>query len=118
MSSVSGLLLTRIKDRAVTSLGTLINAGGLAVLIAQPEASVAVMMASLALIGIGTGLFMPAVVDWAMGSIVRREYGMASAVTETARLLGMTISNVILIISGVAAGSMGQGAAGDLHRIV
>lgn len=121
MSSMSGRLMTRLRDRTVTGLGAAINAGGLLVLLVMPgEVSVAGMMISLVFIGVGTGLFMPALIDWAMGSIVRKEYGVASAVTETARLLGMTISNVILIliISAVAAGSMEQGAIGDLPDIV
>jgi MFS family permease len=121
MSSVSGRLMTRVKDRTVTGLGALINAGGLAVLLFLPgEVSVLGMVASLAFIGVGTGLFMPAVIDWAMGSIVRKEYGVASAVTETTRLLGMTISNVILIliIAAGVGGSMEQGASGDLPGIV
>ncbi len=121
MSSLSGRLITRVRDRTVTGLGALVNAGGLALLLVMPgEVSVAGMVLSLAFIGVGTGLFMPAVIDWAMGSIVRKEYGVASAVTETARLLGMTISNVILIliISAVAAGSVGKGAIGDLPSVV
>jgi MFS family permease len=121
MSSLSGRLMTRVRDRSVTGLGALINAGGLAVLLLTPGAvSVVGMITALAFIGVGTGLFMPAVIDWAMGSIARKDYGVASAATETARLMGMTISNVvlILIISAVAAGSGEQNAVGDLSLIV
>lgn len=121
MSSLSGRLMTRVRDRTVTGLGALLNAGGLVVLLVMPgDLTVAGMVLSLAFIGVGTGLFMPAVIDWAMGAIVRKEYGVASAVTETTRLLGMTISNVILIliISVVTAGSMVPGAIGDLPAIV
>jgi hypothetical protein len=45
-----------------------------------------------------------------MNTMVRSDYGVGSAVIETARLLGMTLSNValILILSSLPAGGQGN----------
>jgi MFS family permease len=99
-SAVGGRLTARTGNRAVTALGALINASGLGLLLAlSPNTPLPITLLALALVGIGTGLFMPALMNWAMGSIDRRDYGVASAVTETARLTGMTMSNVIVILA-------------------
>ena len=111
--AVGGRLTSRMGDRTVTALGALVNASGLALLLTlSPGTSIAFTLLALALIGIGTGLFMPALMNWAMGSIGRQDYGVASAVTETARLTGMTLSNVIVILVFtllLGEGSMGAG---------
>jgi MFS family permease len=98
-SAAGGRLTARVANRTITATGALINAVGLAILMTlSPDTPFALTLASLVLIGIGTGMFMPALMNWAMGSIGREDYGVASAVTETARLTGMTLSNVIVIL--------------------
>lgn len=98
MSTVGGRLIVRTGNRAITALGAVINAVGLSILLTlSHETPILLTLLALALVAIGTGLFMPAVMNWAMGSIVREDYGVASSVTETARLTGMTLSNVIVI---------------------
>lgn len=99
-STVGGRLTTRARDRTITAAGAVINAAGLSILLTlSSETPIALTLMALALVGVGTGLFMPAVMNWAMGSIAREDYGVASAVTETARLTGMTMSNVVVIIA-------------------
>lgn len=99
MSAVGGRLTARIGDRTITTMGAAINVAGLALLLMlSSEMPIALTLLSLALVGVGTGLFMPALMNWAMSSIAREDYGVASAVTETARLTGMTLSNVIAIL--------------------
>ncbi|MBI0582947.1 MAG: MFS transporter [Methanomassiliicoccus sp.] len=99
MGTVSGRLTARTGNRAITALGAVINVAGLVVLLTLNEGtSLETTLAALALIGTGTGLFAPAVVNWALEAIAREDYGVASAVTETARLTGMTLSNVIVIL--------------------
>jgi MFS family permease len=99
LSAVSGRLISRIGNRKVIVLSAAISALGLAVLLTVSEdTSVLVLLTSLALLGSGAGLFMPTVVNWALSTIAREDYGVASAVSETARLTGMTLSNVIMLI--------------------
>ncbi|MDW5562219.1 MAG: MFS transporter [Methanomassiliicoccus sp.] len=99
-SAVGGRLTARTGDRSITISGAVLNAIGLSFLLTLSQSTPIVLtLASLALVGIGTGLFMPALMDWAMGAIERQDYGVASAVTETARLTGMTLSNVIVVIA-------------------
>ena len=98
-STVGGRLTTRTGDRTITIVGAVINAAGLAILLTLSSGTpIALTLLSLAMVGVGTGLFMPALMNWAMGSIAREDYGVASAVTETAWLTGMTLSNVIVIL--------------------
>ena len=60
--AVGGRLTSRMGDRPVTALGALVNASGLALLLTlSQETSIAFTLLSLALIGIGTGLFMAAI---------------------------------------------------------
>ena len=119
-SSISGRWMARTGDYALTASGAAINVLGLVVLLLPGALSVPLMIVSLALTGVGIGLFMPALVDWAMGSIERRDYGVASAMTETARLLGMTVSNVVLIlvINILAGAESVQQAGGTLPEAV
>lgn len=98
-SPVSGRLTVRHSNYLVTGAGSVLNALGVGLLLTLSEGtSIIVLVLALALVGIGTGLFMPAVVNWALGGVAREDYGVASAFTETARLTGMTFSNVVIIV--------------------
>lgn len=77
----------------------MVNALGISILLTLTQGTpLALTLLSLALVGIGTGMFMPALMNWAVGSIGREDYGIGSSITETARLTGMTLSNVVVIL--------------------
>jgi MFS family permease len=98
-SAVSGRLISKVGNRRVIILSVTINSLGIAMMLTVAQGtSLLVILATLALVGSGTGLFMPTVVNWALSTIAREDFGVASAVSETARLTGMTLSNVIMIV--------------------
>jgi MFS family permease len=99
LSAVSGRLIAKVGNRKVIVLSAAINSLGMAFLLTvNAETPALLLLLPLALVGSGTGLFMPTVVNWALSSIPREDYGVASAASETARLTGMTLSNVIIIV--------------------
>jgi hypothetical protein len=81
-------------------MGGAINAVGVLVLLTvQVDTPIYIPIFALAMVGIASGLFMPAMVGWALGMVQRSDVGLASSLTETSRLLGMTFSNVIMIVA-------------------
>jgi len=100
MGTISGRLTAMTENHVLTLLAAVINVPGLVILMTLSDGTpVPLTLVAMALVGIGTGLFMPAVMNWAMSSIAREDYGVASSATETARLTGMTMSNVVAIIA-------------------
>jgi len=110
--TVSGRMTVRYSNYAVAGLGCIINAAGVGLLLTiETSVSLLIPIISLSLVGIGTGIFMPAVVNWALSKVAREDYGVASALTETSRLAGMTFSNVVLIVVfGLFLGGTAVGA--------
>jgi MFS family permease len=102
----SGRLSDRYPPHRVAAAGCLAN--GIAMLLLVPIGETTflpLIVLSLALNGLGFALFMPAVVKWALLGIPREHYGILSGGTETARLVGISLSNaVIIIIFGLIMG--------------
>ena len=96
----SGRLISRLGNRAILMIGAAINAVGVLVLLTvRVDTPIYVPIFALALVGIASGMYMPALVGWALGKVQRPDVGLASALTETSRLLGMTFSNMIMIVA-------------------
>lgn len=112
LSMLSGRLNTRWGKRPIVLVSGTLVLLGLALLLAIDDGTpVAVLLVSLALVGSGAGLFMPTVVNWALGTIGREDYGVVTAASETARLAGMALSNVIMII--LLAVFLGSASVGE-----
>ena len=96
---LSGVLSDRISPRLVAAAGALVNGLGVLLLLSLgPDTSLLPIILALALNGIGIALFYPSVITWAMAVIPGEYTGVASGITETSRLTGITVSNAVVII--------------------
>lgn len=96
---LSGVLSDRISPRLVAAAGALVNGlGALLLLSLEANTSLLLIIPALALNGIGIALFYPSVITWAMAVIPGQYTGVASGITETSRLTGITVSNAVVII--------------------
>lgn len=95
----TGRLSDRYPPPLVAAVGAGINAIGMFMLVLlSPDSSLALVIASLVLNGLGLALVMPAVVKWALLQVRREEYGVVTGLSETARLSGIGISNAVVIV--------------------
>lgn len=99
LTPLSGRISDRIPPLYVAGAGCAVN--GIAVLLLTglgEGTSLALIVLTLALNGAGNALYMPAVISWALGVVPRESYDVASGLTETARLTGITVGNAVIII--------------------
>lgn len=114
LSPVSGRVSDRYGFRHQTTLGIILVSIGL-LLMATIEANtpIALVMARLAVIGVGTSIFMSPNSSAIMGSVPKERLGTASASVATARNIGnasgLAMASAILV--GVASASAGFTAA-------
>ncbi|MCC7164806.1 MAG: MFS transporter [Anaerolineae bacterium] len=89
---LSGTLSDRIGSRILATLGMGILAGGL-IWLAQltPSSSVAEIVMPLAVVGLGTGIFVSPNNSALMGSAPRQRQGIAAGILATARNVGMVL---------------------------
>lgn len=89
---LSGTLSDRIGSRVLATLGMVILAGGL-VWLAQlgPTSSIAEIVIPLAVVGLGTGIFVSPNNSALMGSAPRQRQGIAAGILATARNVGMVM---------------------------
>jgi MFS family permease len=96
----SGRLSDRYPPHRVAAAGCLINGIAMLLLVTINETtSLPIIVLSLALNSLGFALFMPSVVKWALLGIPKEQYGILSGGTETARLVGVSLSNAVIIIT-------------------
>jgi EmrB/QacA subfamily drug resistance transporter len=92
-SPFAGRLSDRIESRIVASAGMGLTAVGLVMLaFLTAETSLAYIVAALLLLGLGFGLFSSPNMNAIMGSVEKRQYGVASAILATMRTLGQALS--------------------------
>jgi MFS family permease len=103
---LSGVLSDRISPRLVAAAGALVNGLGVLLLLSLgTDTSLLLIILALALNGVGIALFYPSVITWAMAVIPGEYTGVASGITETSRLTGITVSNaVVIIVFGLVMG--------------
>ncbi|MBZ5620895.1 MAG: MFS transporter [Acidobacteriia bacterium] len=93
---IGGRLTDRSGVRIPTGLGVVILGIGMLCLCRLDSGTSAVQVgATLVLVGIGTGLFVPANSTSLLGSAPTELYGMAGSILATARNLGMTLGVAI-----------------------
>jgi MFS family permease len=111
----TGRLSDLYPPHRVAALGALVNAVAMLLLISlSAESSLALVIGSLALNGIGFALFMPSVVKWALQGVRREEFGLLTGFTETSRLAGISVSNaVIIVLFSLITGTAAIGAGSD-----
>jgi len=92
-SPIAGFLSDRFEPRLIASTGMTLTAIGLAMLAGVGAATpLSFIGLSLLLLGIGFGLFSSPNTNAIMGSVERRQYGLASAMVSTMRMLGQMFS--------------------------
>jgi EmrB/QacA subfamily drug resistance transporter len=92
-SPVAGRLSDRIEPRLIASLGMSLSAAGLLLFsLLGPDTSFTFIVASLASLGLGFGLFSSPNTNAVMGSVEKRHLGIASAALGTMRLTGQMLS--------------------------
>jgi EmrB/QacA subfamily drug resistance transporter len=92
-SPLAGRLSDRIEPRLIASAGMALTAAGLAWLsFAGEGTSLADVGGGLFVVGIGFGLFSSPNTNAIMGSVEPRQYGLASAMVGTMRMLGQLFS--------------------------
>jgi len=102
LSPFAGRLSDSVEPRTVASTGMALCCAGLAMLnLVGRESSFGLVLACLAVLGVGFALFSSPNTKAIMNSVDRTVYGVASAVVGTARQVGMTFSmgTVMLILT-------------------
>ncbi len=105
-SPFAGRASDKIEPRIVASIGMAISSVGLLLLaFLRADSTLAFVFASLAVLGLGFGLFSSPNVNAVMGSVEKRHYGVASATLGTMRLVGQTMSmGIAMMILGALVG--------------
>ncbi|MDI9437762.1 MAG: MFS transporter [Euryarchaeota archaeon] len=108
ISPFAGRLSDKFDPGRLASLGMAIISMGLLIMAFLTEkTSLYVIIAGLAVIGIGIGIFSAPNTHAIMGSVERKYFGVASATLSTMRLLGQTFGmGLILIVFAVYIGAV------------
>jgi EmrB/QacA subfamily drug resistance transporter len=92
-SPLAGKLSDRTEPRVIASLGMALTAAALLLFaFLRADTSFPVLVAGLAVLGLGFGLFSSPNTNAVMGSVEKRHYGVASATLGTMRLSGQMMS--------------------------
>ena len=107
VAPVSGRLADRISPGHVASVGMGISGAALFGFFLLGETTpIAVILALLILMGVGVGLFSSPNTTAIMGSVTKRDYGCASAMTAMMRSLGMMLSmGAVLVVFAIIMGA-------------
>jgi EmrB/QacA subfamily drug resistance transporter len=108
VSGASAKLLEKVSPGALIAVGLALVAGGLGLgLLATATSSWTMLLPSLLVGGVGTGLFNPAVSAVALGSAPQEQSGLAAGVNDTFRQAGIAVGVALygaLIPGAVALG--------------
>ncbi len=94
VSPTIGRLSDRGSPAKLANIGMVVNCAGLllATLLLGPDTPLWLVGLDLALVGLGTGVFVTPNSTAIMGSVERRQFGVASGMIGTVRTLGLVIS--------------------------
>lgn len=106
LSPMAGRLSDSVQPRVLASSGMALCALGLVLLaLAGVDAPMPMVVAYLALIGIGFALFSSPNMNAIMGSVEPRQYGLAGSSASTVRVLGQMLSmGVITLVTALVMG--------------
>jgi EmrB/QacA subfamily drug resistance transporter len=92
-SPFAGRLSDRVEPRTVASAGMALTAAALGMFsFLEPSTSLMLIVANLAMSGLGFALFSSPNTNAVMGAVEKRSYGVASAILGTMRLVGHMLS--------------------------
>ena len=120
VSGMSSQLVDRISHRTMISGGLGLAAVGLAAMtIAGSHSSWTALLVGEIVVGVGTGLFNPALSNVALSVVSDRESGLAAGVNDTFRQMGIAVGIAALGAVIPARDALGSGSAaayvGGLH---
>jgi EmrB/QacA subfamily drug resistance transporter len=104
----TGRLSDKVQPRIVASIGMSLLCLGLASLILLTEdSSLVQIIATLVIIGVGFGVFVPPNTNAIMGAVAPKYYAVASSLTGTMRTIGQTLSmGITLILTALIIGNI------------
>jgi EmrB/QacA subfamily drug resistance transporter len=112
VSGVSSQLVDRISHRTMISGGLGLAAVGLAAMtIAGTHSSWTALLVGEIVVGVGTGLFNPALSNVALSVVSDRESGLAAGVNDTFRQMGIAVGIAALGAVIPARDALGAGSA-------
>lgn len=108
MSPIAGRLSDKYESRILASIGMAVTTAGLIIFaFLNAETSIYVILLSLVLMGIGSGIFSTPNTHAVMNSVKKRYFGVASATVSTMRIIGQTLSmGMVLVIFSVYVGAV------------
>lgn len=108
VSPLAGRLSDRYESRIIASIGMAVTTGGLIIFAFLNDAtSIYVILASLVLMGVGSGIFSTPNTHAVMNSVQKRYFGVASATISTMRIIGQTLSmGLVLVIFSIYVGAV------------
>lgn len=99
VAPAAGKLSDRIDPQKIATIGMIIVTVGLILLVPlDKDTSIVIVLVSLALQGIGYGLFASPNINTIMSSVPPKDTPMASSAVATIRILGQTLSTGILTV--------------------
>ncbi len=108
LSPLSGRWSDRVGSRLLASGGMAIVALGMVLLATVPTSSSLLrVMASLGVVGLGMAAFSAPNMSAIMGSVEKRQLGLAGAFVGTMRSTGQALS--VAVLGGIAASTLGPG---------
>jgi EmrB/QacA subfamily drug resistance transporter len=106
LSPAAGRLSDRVGSRVLSTGGMVIVACGMLLLATVPTSSGLLrVMGSLAVVGLGMAAFSAPNTSAIMGSVEKRQLGLAGAFVGTMRVTGQALS--VAVLGGIAASSLG-----------
>jgi len=96
---LAGKISDKIRPGLIASVGMVLTLIGLVGLIfLKPRTDNTTIMALLAFLGLGFGFFTSPNTNAIMGSVGKKDYGLASGITATMRIFGQTFSMMLVSI--------------------
>ena len=108
ISPLSGRLSDKYPSRILASIGMAITTAGLIIFaFLNANTSIYLILLSLVLMGLGSGIFSTPNTHAVMNSVKRRYFGVASATISTMRIVGQTLSmGMVLVIFSIYVGAV------------
>ncbi|MGZ7210269.1 MAG: MFS transporter, partial [Methanobacterium sp.] len=108
VSPIAGRLSDRYESRILASIGMAIITTGLIIFaFLNADTSIYVILLSLILMGIGSGIFSTPNTHAVMNSVKKKYFGVASATISTMRIIGQTLSmGLVLVIFSIYVGAV------------
>ena len=114
VSGASAALTSKVGPSVLVVTGLMLVAGGLALmLLAEADSSWTALMPGLLVGCVGTGLFNPAVVAIALGSVSEEQSGLAAGTNDAFRQGGIAVGVAVFGAVVPAASALGGGSPTD-----